>query len=177
MNRVGILILTLPVLCLADAAEMDYYEPILGTPVVATNVAYVTDVLEEQGWTSIEADEEKVSAIYVGDGRDERLAFTFTPPGSTATEPHQDIVAVEYTYIPWLEYGADVERWKEEFNRLVEAFDYLIGPGVTETSEAGWSHTWPERDSSRIELLLEPMWDTCLTVSVNLEPLRVPESD
>lgn len=177
MNRAGILFLVLPVICLADAGVLDYVEPILNTPVVATSPGYVVSVLEEQGWTSIEADYGRVDALRVGDGRDERLTFTFSPTAETPTEIHQDILEVEYTYVPWLEVEESVERVKEEFNRLVAAFEHLIGAGVSETSEAGWGHSWPDRDSSRIELLLEPMWDTCLTVSVNLEPLRVPESD
>ena len=44
-----VLILT-PVLCLADAGVLDYLEPVLETPVVATNVAYVADVLEERSF-------------------------------------------------------------------------------------------------------------------------------
>lgn len=166
-----VLILT-PFLCLADAAELDYYEPVLDTPIVATNVAYVTDVLEEKGWSLVEATEVKVSAIYVGEGRDERLTFTFTPTTSTSVETHQDILTVEYTYVPWLEIEGGVERVKAEFNRLVSAFDYLIGPGMTETSAEEWSHTWPGRDASRIELILAPMYATKLTVSVNLVPLQ-----
>ncbi len=177
MNRAGILFLILPVLCLADASILDYVEPFLNTPVVATNTEQVTESLLAQDWRVTEDAELCVTAERTAKNGEEHLTLRFSPGGSTATELHQDIVTVEYTYIPWLEYGADVERWKEEFNRLVEAFDYLIGPGVTETSEAGWSHTWPERDSSRIELLLEPMWDTRLTVSVNLVPLREPEND
>jgi hypothetical protein len=176
--RTTLLVLTLtPVLCLADAGVLDYVEPVLGTPVIATGVEYVTGVLKERGWTQIEADEERVTAIYVGDGRDERLTFTFTPAPPVPYEVHLDIVTVEYTRVPWLEIEGARERVKAEFDRLVEAFCYLVGPGVTEKNEEKWSHTWPDRDSSRIELILEPIWDTRLVASVRLVPLRMREGD
>ncbi len=177
MIKTGILLIAMTAVCLADAGVLDFVEPILGTPVVATSMGYVAGVLAERGWSQIEADEERVSAVYVGDGRDENLAFTLSPiPGSSSTI-HQDILTVEYTYVPWLELPDAVERTKAEFDRLVRAFDYLIGPGVIEASVEMWSFTWPDRDSSRIELVLAPIWDTKLTASVDLVPLRVPEGD
>ncbi len=176
MNRAGILFLVLPVICLADAAELDYVEPLLNTPVVATNVGYVVDVLEERGWSLVEATGEKVTAARTTDGGEERLSFEFSEADvTTLTELHQDLVFTEYRYVPWLEYGVQTERWRAMFDRLAEAFDYLIGPGVTETSDTGVVHTWPDRDTSLIELVLEPVWDTRLTASVDLVPLRVPE--
>jgi hypothetical protein len=177
MHMTWVFLLTLAVVCLADAGVLDYVEPILGTPVVATSVNYVTGVLAERGWTQIETDGERVSAVYVGDGRDERLAFTFTPAPPESDETHQDLLTVEYTYVPWLERDGGVERVKAEFDRLVEAFCYLIGPGVVDSSTEFWSHTWPDRDLSSIELVLAPVWDTKLVAWVNLVPLRVPEGD
>ena len=178
MNRAGILFMVLPVICLADAGVLDYVEPILNTPVVATSVGYVVGVLEEQGWSLVEATGEKVTAARTTDGGEERLSFEFSEADvTTLTELHQDIVQIDYSYTPWLEYGVDVDRWKGMFEELVAAFDYLIGPGVTETSDTGIVHTWPGRDSSLIELLLEPVWETRLTVSVELVPLREPEDD
>jgi len=177
VKKSWILLMTLAAICLADAGVLDYVEPILGTPVVATSMGYVTGVLAERGWTQIEADEERVTADYVGDGRDERLTFTFSPTASTPSEIHQDILEVEYTRVPWLEIEGAVEGVRVEFDRLIVAFDYLIGPGITEKNEDKWSHTWADRDASRIELILAPMWDTRLTVSVNLVPLREPEGD
>jgi len=172
MHVTWFILLTLAAVCLADAGVLDFVEPILGTPVVATSMDYVTGVLAERGWSQIEADEERVTAVYVGDGRDERLTFTFTPVPGSSSEIHQDLLTVEYTYVPWLELPGAVERTRAEFHRLAEAFDYLVGPGVTEKNDEKWSHTWPDRDASRIELILVPMWDTQLTVSVNLAPLR-----
>jgi hypothetical protein len=166
------LLLALTALCLADAGVLDYVEPILGTPVVATSADYVAGVLEERGWLSIETGGNLVSADWVGDGRDERLRITFTPIAPTSTETHQDILTVEYTYVPWLEIEGGVPRVKAEFDRLIVAFDYLIGGGETETSDAGVVHYWPGRELSRIELILWPMYSTKLIVSVNLVPLR-----
>jgi hypothetical protein len=171
------LLITLAGLCLADAGVLDYVEPILGTPVVATSVDYVTGVLAERGWTRIEADGESVTAVYVGDGRDESLTLTFTPAPSEADEAHPDIVEVEYTRVPWLELPDAVEGVRAEFDRLAAAFDYLVGPGVTEKNDEVWSHTWPGRDASRIELTLEPAWDTRLVAAVRLIPLREPVGD
>ncbi|HDR06382.1 MAG TPA: hypothetical protein ENN88_01990 [Candidatus Coatesbacteria bacterium] len=180
MRKTGILLIAVPALVLADAGVLDYVEPFLGTPVVATSAAYVAQVLEERGWTSIEAEEERVSAVRVGDGRDESLILTFTPSRATPSEIHQDILTVKYTYVPWLERESafeTAERLKAEFDRLAEAFDYLIGPGETEKDAAWWSHRWPDRESSLLELVLEPIWDTRLTASVALAPLREPEGD
>ena len=192
MRMTWVLLLALTALCLADAGVLDFVEPILGTPVVATSADYVAGVLEERGWLSIETDGNLVSADWVADGRDERLTFTFTPPASTPTEPseaseasyapgepsyapgktHQDILTVEYTYVPWLEIEGGVPRVRAEFDRLIVAFDYLIGGGETETTDAGVVHYWPGRDSESIELILWPMYSTKLTVRVNLVPLR-----
>ncbi|MCX7022127.1 MAG: hypothetical protein NTW26_07650 [bacterium] len=194
MRKTGILLIAMTALCLADAGVLDFVEPILGTPVVATSMGYMTGVLAERGWTQIEADEKQVTADYVGDGRDEHLTFTFTPAASTPDEPseasyapgepsyapgktHQDILTVDYTYVPWLEIEGGAQRARAEFDRLIVAFDYLIGPGETEATDAGVVHTWPGRDMSRIELILAPMYSTRLTVWVNLVPLREPESD
>lgn len=176
MHVTWFILLTLAAVCLADAGVLDFVEPILGTPVVATSMGYVAGVLAERGWSQIEADEERVTAVYVGDGRDEHLTFTFTP-APTSGEIHQDILAVEYTYVPWLEIAGAVEGTQAEFDRLAGAFDYLVGPGGTEKGDERWSHTWPDRDASRIELVLAPIWDTKLTASVDLVPLRVPEGD
>ena len=173
MRKTWVLLIALSSLCLADAGVLDYVEPILGTPVVATSADYVAGVLEERGWTSIETGEESVSARWVGDGRDESLTFTFTP-APTSGEIHQDILTVDYTYVPWLELPDAVERTKEEFHRLAEAFCYLIGPGAVEASTEMWSFYWPDRESSRLELVLAPIWDTKLTASVSLVPLREP---
>lgn len=174
MRKTGILLIAMTAVCSADAGVLDYVEPILGTPVVATSADYVAGVLEERGWTSIEVGEENVSARWVGDGRDESLAFAFTPAPPVPDEIHQDLLTVDYTYVPWLEIAGSVERTKAEFDRLVEAFCYLVGPGVTEKNEKMWSHIWPDRDSSRVELILWPMYTTKLTVWVNLVPLREP---
>jgi hypothetical protein len=177
MHLTWVLLLALAAICLGDAGVLDYVEPVLGTPVVATSAEYVAGVLGERGWTQIETDGERVSAVYVGDGRDEDLAFTFTPPASMPDEIHQDILTVDYTYVPWLEREGAVERARAEFERLVGAFDYLIGPGGTETTDAHLVHTWPGREASRVELVLAPMWAAKLTVKVDLVPLREPEGD
>ncbi len=177
MRMTWVFLLTLAVVCLADAGVLDYVEPILGTPVVATSVDYVTGVLAERGWTQIEVDGERVTAVRVGDGRDERLAFTFTPAPPVPDETHQDLLTVEYTLVPWLEVAHAVEMIQLEFDRLAGAFDYIVGPGVTEKNDELWRHTWPDRDSSRLELVLAPVWDTKLVASVQLVPLRVPEGD
>jgi hypothetical protein len=187
VRKTGILLIAMTAVCLADAGVLDYVEPILGTPVVATSMGYVTGVLTERGWTQIEIEGERVSAVYVGDGRDERLAFTLTPAPPVPDEPseasytpgkiHQDLLTVEYSRVPWLEIAGAVEVSKAEFDRLAEAFDYLVGPGITEKNDETWSHTWPDRDLSRLELILTPVWDTKLVASVQLVPLRVPEGD
>lgn len=169
MIRTGIFFLTLPVLCLADVGVMDHFEPFLNTNVVATNAGHVVDVLEERGWSLVEATGVKVTAARTTDDGEERLSFEFSTADDTIL--YEGIIFTEYRYVPWLEYGVQTERWEAMFDRLVEAYDYLIGPGVTETSDTGIVHTWPGRES-RIELILKPVWDSQLTASVDLVPLH-----